>query len=452
MMARYAVLGAVLLSLAGCGEGAEMPAADAGDAVVLSGATLIDGTGGPPIENAIVVVRGDRIEMVGPAASVQIPAGLETIDLTGKTIMPGIVTLHIHLAQTVGMENAVRHFTEDNIRNKLNQYARYGVLHVLSQGHDQPLIYDIRQRQREGNFPGARVYTAGKGFGVPGGYPPLRADATDSTDVNRQTDPESARAAVRELAAHQPDFVKMWVDPQFYTYPEFNRDVYAAIIDEAHQHGLRVGAHIHMLEDAHGVIDAGVDGLLHSVRDQPVDSALIEKMRTGQVFTLATLVREESMFTYAGRSPYLDDPFFTAHVDTAITNRLASAEYQAQQAANPTLAEWGPALEMAKQNLKTLFDAGVLIGFGADSGPPARIEGYFEHREMELMVEAGLTPAQVIEIATRKSAEILGIAQDYGTVEAGKVAEFLILGANPLENISNTKTLEQVWQNGERVF
>jgi imidazolonepropionase-like amidohydrolase len=123
-------------------------------------------------------------------------------------------------------------------------------------------------------------------------------------------------------------------------------------------------------------------------------------------------------------------------------------DFQAQHLANPGLAEWGPALRMAKQNLNTLYDAGIKIGFGSDSGPEARWEGYFEHREMELMAESGIPPAQIIQIASRNSAEILGIDRDYGTIEAGKMAEFLILGENPLENISNTKTLEQVWQRG----
>jgi imidazolonepropionase-like amidohydrolase len=169
------------------------------------------------------------------------------------------------------------------------------------------------------------------------------------------------------------------------------------------------------------------------------------------VFTVATLVREESVFTYAGRSPYLDDPFFTSHTPADIVATLASEEYQANQRANTNVQQWQDALAMAQRNLKTLYDAGVKTGLGSDSGPPARFEGYFEHRELELMADAGLTPAQIVEIASRHSAEILGIDADYGTVESGKKAEFLVLAANPLDDISNTKTLEQVWQDGAQI-
>jgi imidazolonepropionase-like amidohydrolase len=158
------------------------------------------------------------------------------------------------------------------------------------------------------------------------------------------------------------------------------------------------------------------------------------------------------MFIYAGRAPYLDDPFFTAHLTPEILATLESPEFQANHINNPELGEWAPALATAQQNLVALFNAGVKIGMGSDSGPPARFEGYFEHRELELMEDAGLTPAQIIQIATRNSAEILGIDGDYGTLAAGKSAEFLVLGANPNEDISNTKSLEQVWQNGVQIF
>jgi imidazolonepropionase-like amidohydrolase len=182
-----------------------------------------------------------------------------------------------------------------------------------------------------------------------------------------------------------------------------------------------------------------------------VDAALIEKFLANDAFSVSTLAREEAMFIYAGRAPYLDDPFLTEHLPDSVVQTLASPEFQATHINNPELGEWEPALRTAQQNLKTLFDGGVKIGFGSDSGPVARFEGYFEHREMELMAEAGLTPDQIIQIASRNSAEILQIENDYGTIEPGKMAELLVLGANPLENISNTKTLEEVWQNGRRI-
>jgi imidazolonepropionase-like amidohydrolase len=452
-MLRPTALALTLLAVAaGCDRAADPPSSSgAENLVVLTGARLLDGTGGAPLENAVLVIRGDRLESVGAAGAIAIPAGAEVIELTGKTIMPPLVNLHIHLALTRGFEDSAHNFDEANIREKLTQYARYGVLHVVSQGSDQPLVYEIRRRQRDGEFPGALIYTAGRGFGVVGGYPYPQPNITPELDAYRPTSVEEAVAQVRELARHEPDFVKLSVDHRHDTLNRFEPEILRAVIREARNQGLRTVAHVYTLEDAHDVVDAGIHGLVHSVRDRPVDDALIGKMRERDVFTVATLVREEVNFIYGSRTPYLDDPFFTAHHPDRILATLASEEFQAGHRARPDFPEWEPALGTAKQNLRTLYDAGLPIGFGSDSGPSARWEGYFEHREMELMAEAGLPPDEIVQIASRVSAEILGIDPDYGTIEAGKMAEFLVLGADPSRDVSNTKTLEQVWQRGRLI-
>jgi hypothetical protein len=231
MPKNLAIFGLLVALMAGCGGGADAPQVATEEGVtVLSGARLIDGNGGAPVENAVLVIRGDRFEAVGAEGSVEIPEGAEVIDLSGKTIMPPLITLHSHLALTSnGLDNNEANFNEENIRNKLNQFARYGVLHVTSMGTDRPLVYEIRDRQRAGDFPGARIYTAGRGFGVPaGGYPPLQPGADENTDVNRLQSPEEARAAVADLAEHDVDFVKMWVDHHFNTLPEFSPEIYQA--------------------------------------------------------------------------------------------------------------------------------------------------------------------------------------------------------------------------------
>ncbi len=457
MPKNLAIPGLLLALLTACGGASDAPEPGAqgaaGDVTAFTGATLIDGNGGEPIQDAVLVIQGDRFTAVGPAGSVQIPEGAEVVDLAGKTIMPPLIATHAHLAQTTdGFNNSADNFTEQNVEEKLDAFASYGVLHVLSMGTDKPNVYGILDRQRAGEVDGARLYSAGRGFGAPiPGYPTLQPNAEGPTDVYRPETPEEARANVAELAQTEPVFVKMWVDHHFNTLPEFDPEIYGAITAAALEHGLRPVAHIHTYEDASRLLDAGVVGVVHSVRDRPVDQALIDKYLANDAFSISTLAHEEAMFIYAGRAPYLDDPFFTEHHDDSIIERLSSEEFQATHINNPELGEWEPALQTAQQNLKALFDAGVKIGFGSDSGPPARFEGYFEHRELELMQEAGLTPAQIIQIATRNSAEILQIDNEYGTLEPGKSAEFLILGANPLENISNTKTLEEVWQNGRRI-
>jgi imidazolonepropionase-like amidohydrolase len=257
---------------------------------------------------------------------------------------------------------------------------------------------------------------------------------------------------VGELAENQVQWVKMWVDPHFGRDPLLRPEIYAAVITEAHNHGLRAVAHVFRLADAVDLVDKGIDGLVHSIRDQPVPQTLIDQMNANNVFSVSTLGREEAMFVYNERTPYLDDPFFTSRIPQAIQDTLASARFQASKATgDPYMEYWEPGLRMAQRNLKTLFDGGVKIGFGTDSGPPGRFEGYFEHQEMQLMADAGLTPAQIIQIASKNSAEILGIDQDYGTIAPGKMAEFIVLGANPLDDISNTRTLEQVWQAGQAI-
>lgn len=452
MFQKLASLALLSVLAVGCAGGGDAPAAE-GDVTVLTGARLIDGNGGEPIENAYIVIRGDRIESVGDATGFEAPEGAEVIDVTGKTIMPGLIALHIHLALTESLADNAANFNDTNIANKLAQYAKFGVTHVVSMGWDKPTVWDVIERQRNGEFPGARLYSVGRGIGVQDGYPPNQPGAEGELDVNRPTTPEEAREAVREIATHNPPFVKLWVDTHFNTYPPFEPENYQAAIQEARSLNLRPVAHIHNLEVAHGVVDAGIAGLMHSVRDAAVDADLIQKMLANNVFSVSTLAREEAMFIYAGqRAPYLDDPFLTDVISDSIVSVLADPAFQQSLMSNPELPEWRPALENAKRNLITLFNAGVKIGLGSDSGPPRRFEGYFEHREMELMAEAGLTPAQIIQIATKNSAEILGIDADYGTIQPGKVAEFLVLGANPLENISNTKSLEEVWQAGKRTF
>ncbi len=415
---------------------------------VLEHVRLIDGTGRPPVENAVVVIEGQTIRAAGREGSVAVPPGAKRLDLAGKTVMPLLICLHGHLGQTLnGAEGSPDSYTRANVQAQLEHYLRYGVGAMISLGTDQDFIYELRAAQRAGRLGGARVYTAGRGFGVVGGFPPGQARPHD---VYRPKTPEEARADVRELAAHHPDFVKLWVDDDFARRPKMRPEIYRAIIDEAHREHLRALAHVFYLDDAKGLVAAGVDGLAHSVRDKPVDSALIQSMKARGVFLTPTLVRDESTFAYAQGAPWLDDPFFQAGVSPDVLKLLTSPSFQSRFGANPDLARSREAFEMAKRNLKTLFDAGVAIGLGTDSGPPLRFQGYFEHRELQLMVSSGLTPMEALTIATGRSAKLLG-ASDLGTLEPGKRADFMVLDANPLVDIRNTEKVSAVWQAGRPV-
>jgi len=212
-----------------------------------------------------------------------------------------------------------------------------------------------------------------------------------------------------------------------------------------------VAAHIFYLEDAKALVNAGLDGLAHSVRDKPVDDELIGAMKKHGAFQeAATLTREESTFIFAKPGPLLDDPFFTRGLSPNVLETLRSTAYQNKVAADPDYAKYPQFLQTAMQNLKKLSDAGVKIGFGTDSGPPARFPGYFEHWELQLMTEAGLTPTQVITAATRSAAEFLR-AKDLGTLERGKWADLIVLGKDPLADIRNTRSIETVMIAGNKI-
>jgi imidazolonepropionase-like amidohydrolase len=422
--------------------------------VVVRGARLIDGTGRPPVENTVLVIERGRIRAVGASAAVRIPKGAKDIDLRGKTLMPALIDLHTHLGQTRnGLEAAPGSYTTENIRAQLERLLAYGVGTVVCLGTDDDLIYELRDEQRAVRQPtgGARFLTAGRGFGVAGGYPPA-TPASGNGDRYRPKTPQEARAEVRELARHRPDFVKMWVDDDFGRLPKMRPEIYRAIIAEAHRHKLRVVAHVFYLADAKALVDAGVDALGHSIRDLPVDRELIDALKARGVLYIPTLVRDESTFAYAEGPEWLRDPFFQAGLAPTVLATLESPQFKERFSANPDLARYRAAFEMGKRNLKTLMDAGVRIGFGTDAGPPLRFQGYFEHRELQLMVESGLSPLQAIVCATRNAGEFLApLRAGYrvGTLELGKQADFLVLDADPLEDIRNTERLSAVWQAGE---
>jgi imidazolonepropionase-like amidohydrolase len=256
---------------------------------------------------------------------------------------------------------------------------------------------------------------------------------------------------VRELAAHHPDYVKMWVDDSLGHGTKMKPEVYEAIIDEAHKQHIRVFAHEFYLADAKALLAAGLDGFAHSIRDQAVDADLIQKMKARNVFLIPTLVRDEVLFAYADNLKWLDDPFFKAGFAPEAMAKVRGTENVDKGRNDPDIAKYRAGLEMAKKNLKTLSDNGVKIAFGTDSGIPTRFPGYFEHRELQLMVEAGLTPMQAIVAATGTNAEILGGAKEFGTLQPGRRADLLVLDANPLDDIHNTEKLSAVWQSGKIV-
>jgi imidazolonepropionase-like amidohydrolase len=438
------VLIAVMLLAAGCGQ-TEAPPAQAGDARVLRNFTLIDGTDRPPVPASAMVIDEGRIAWVGPAADLDAPEGASITDLGGAFVMPGLINLHGHIGNTVDLTQDRSFHTRDSIEKDLKTYAAYGVTAVLSMGTDQDTIFAVRDGQRTGQRSMARVYTAGQGLVFEGGYGGL-------TGVNDPVaTPEEAEAVVAAQVDKGVDVIKIWLDSELGTMPKMPPAMSQAIIDAAHSRNVRAVAHVFYLEDAKRLVDQGIDALVHSVRDRPVDSALVDSMKArGTWQASATLSREASMFAYGSTPEFASDPFFTRSISTAALDLIRSPERQKTVAGAAHFKEYPAFFETAKANLKTLADAGIPFGFGTDAGPPGRFPGYFAHWELQLMVDAGLTPQQAIGAATRRAAEFLR-AEDLGTLEADKSADFLVLDGNPLADIRNTRTIRAVYIAGAEV-
>jgi imidazolonepropionase-like amidohydrolase len=445
-------IAALALVVFAMGCSGESPAAS--DALVLRNFTLIDGGDHEPMPQAAMVVEQGRISWVGREADLKAPDGAATSDLNGAYVIPGLINLHAHLGNTVDLVQDTKFHTRESAEQDLRTFASYGVTTVVSMGTDRDTIFPLRNEQRAaasanattGWTPSmARVYTVGQGLMFEGGYGGL-------TGVNdAAATPEEAVAYVNAQLDKGADFIKLWLDSELGTMPKMPAAMTKAIIDAAHARGARVLAHVFYLEDAKLLAGQGIDGFVHMVRDQPIDQDLIDLMlKNGTWQASGTLSREAAMFAYGATPEFASDPFFTRGVSAKTLELIRSPERQKTQASNPNFKKFPAFLETAKANYKRMVDAGIPFAAGTDSGPPGRFPGYFDHWELQLMVDAGLTPAQAIDAATRRAAMFLG-AEDLGTLEQGKWADLVVLDGNPLMDIKNSRKIRTVYIAGNEV-
>jgi imidazolonepropionase-like amidohydrolase len=391
----------ILGLLAGCAT-----PGSGGPVTAFEDARLIVGDG-RVIEKATLVVEGARIVQAAAAGQASIPAGAKRVSLAGKTVMPMLIDTHVHLSRP-----------REALMRDLRLRAYYGVSAALSLGTDGYELLDLR----EPAIPGAaRFRSAGRGITMP--------EPERTTVPHWVTSEAEGRKAVQEAATHKVDIVKIWVDSRDGKYKKLTPDIYGAVIDEAHKRGLRVTAHIYELEDAKGLIRAGIDAFAHGVRDKDIDEDLVAMFRQRPDLVLTPNLPERGVKT--------DLSWLRAG--------LPAEELAKLEAANTDRPAAQAAFGIQARNLAKLNAAGVRITLGTDGNRP-----WGPHEEMADMMLAGMTPMQVIVSATRNSAEFLRLA-DTGTLQPGKSADFIVLDANPLEDITNTRRISAVVLRGATV-
>jgi imidazolonepropionase-like amidohydrolase len=406
------------------------------NSMFFEGARLIVGDGSAPVESSAFLVEGDSFTWVGKKGERQPPPGAVRVDLTGKTVMPSLIDGHNHIGLVNEKDgtNSKANYTRENLVDQLERYAYYGVSAAMSMGleADQELAYQLRDEVIPN---AARFLTVGKGIAAtPIAGPP--GEARLGIPYGARTEQEG-RAHVKELHARGVHFVKVWVDDREGAVPKVQPNVYRAIIAEAHANGMEVLAHLGRttaLADAKDLLQAGVDGFVHVVRDRDVDAEYL------------SLVKAHPK-TWTG--PNIPVPMTKETVDslaeTLPANQIALMRQQLQQRE----AKGNPPNELYElhcRNFRKIHEAGMVIGLGTDGTG----DGIGAHEQIDAYTQCGMTTMEAIVAGTSTNARLLKLDR-MGTIAARKEADFNVLDADPLNSISNTRRISAVYLRGKEV-
>ena len=419
-------------------------------AVLYEGARLIVGDASPAVENGSFVVQNGRITALGRRGAVAAPRGAARVDLTGKTVMPAMVNVHVHIGYEGYTSWGAQNYTPANVLDHLQRAAFYGVGATQSVGSSPTdASLQFQTDQQAGKFPLASRFFFMPGMAPPGGGPDavLRVGTTALHAINEVSTAEEARTAVRAMAAKGIRSVKIWVDDRRGTYPKMTPEVYTAVIDEAHAHRMLVNVHATTLPDQKAVVKAGADVLVHMVQNEALDEEYLAILREKKPYW-ATVIG------LGDRTEVCEhDAFF----EEALPPQLV-ASIRATTEARPLTPSCGPPSpnaatreRMLTSNFQKMLGAGVRLVLGTDTGiHSGHTFGTGDHHELARWVRLGLSPSEAIVSATSRPAELLGMT-DAGTLAVGKSADFVVLNANPLENILNTRRIADVYLRGAKL-
>jgi len=434
----FSVIGAVILLSAGLFW---VGAQQSRSLLVIEGATLIDGTGGEPISNAVVVIENDRIQAVFRHGEQVYPRGARVIQAQGKTIIPALFDIDTHIAQQ-GLEAAAQ---------ALTNYLYHGITSISDTGVSIVHREGLERLKQEGKLISPRIFEAGPTLTAVGGHPiPVNRALGRAIDTRTLTQIEGPEDAVQQvqryIREYQVDTIKAILESGGdLHYPRMTLETYKALVDEAHRHGMKVYTHASQLSDVRDALAGGVDLIAHGFAEELTAQSDIAQMIVQQkVSWLPDINNAESSVKIFDHPEIWEDPTLLKSVPAVYIEMAHDPKVLARLEGR--LERSRRSHQMRMRTVKVLYDMGANILVGTDStGAPHRMfYGWDIHRELEHLVNAGMKPMDVIVAASRKAAEYLGQEKELGTVEAGKIADLLILSGNPLEDIRNSRTIEQV--------